>query len=92
LLRAGGEPYGSGQFIKDLREHFAKDDRVVTSEIRDKDAIVDSSSRLSWAKRKSAELDDFAAVHALERALARACRSPLPRDRVGQSRSEIERR
>jgi uncharacterized sporulation protein YeaH/YhbH (DUF444 family) len=35
-------PYGSGQFIKDLREHFGKDDRVVTSEIRDKDAIVGS--------------------------------------------------
>ncbi len=35
-------PYGSGQFIKDLREHFAKDDRVVVSEIRDKDAIVTS--------------------------------------------------
>jgi sporulation protein YhbH len=35
-------PYGSGQFIKDLREHFGKDTRVVTSEIRDKDAIVQS--------------------------------------------------
>jgi sporulation protein YhbH len=35
-------PYGSGQFIKDLREHFGKDPRVVTSEIRDKDAIVGS--------------------------------------------------
>ncbi len=35
-------PYGSGQFIKDLREHFSKDERVVTSEIRDKDAIVNS--------------------------------------------------
>jgi len=35
-------PYGSGQFIKDLREHLADDDRVVTSEIRDKEAIVDS--------------------------------------------------
>jgi hypothetical protein len=35
-------PYGSGQFIKDLKEHFSKDDRVVTSEIRDKDAIVGS--------------------------------------------------
>jgi len=35
-------PYGSGQFIKDLREHFNKDERVVTSEIRDKDAIVGS--------------------------------------------------
>src|SRR5580700_3160566 len=35
-------PYGSGQFIKDLKEHFSKDDRVVVSEIRDKDAIVGS--------------------------------------------------
>ena len=35
-------PYGSGQFIKDLREHLEKDDRVVVSEIRDKDAIYQS--------------------------------------------------
>ena len=35
-------PYGSGQFVKDLREHFKQDERVVTSEIRDKDAIVGS--------------------------------------------------
>jgi uncharacterized protein len=35
-------PYGSGQFIKDLREHFRSDERVVTSEIRDRDAIVGS--------------------------------------------------
>ena len=35
-------PYGSGQFIKDLREHLGQDDRVVVSEIRDKDAIVGS--------------------------------------------------
>ncbi|GAC1543613.1 MAG: DUF444 family protein [Polyangiales bacterium] len=35
-------PYGSGQFIKDLREHFSGDDKVITSEIRDKDAIVGS--------------------------------------------------
>lgn len=35
-------PYGSGQFLKDLREHFEGDERVVTSEIRDKDAIVGS--------------------------------------------------
>jgi uncharacterized sporulation protein YeaH/YhbH (DUF444 family) len=35
-------PYGSGQFIKDLREHFPRDERVVTSEIRDKDGIVGS--------------------------------------------------
>jgi uncharacterized protein len=35
-------PYGSGQFVKDLREHFSEDERVVTSEIRDRDAIVGS--------------------------------------------------
>lgn len=35
-------PYGSGQFIKDLRELFSKEDKLVTSEIRDKDAIVTS--------------------------------------------------
>ena len=35
-------PYGSGQFIKDLGEHFADDDRMVTSEIKGKDAIMDS--------------------------------------------------
>jgi len=35
-------PYGSGQFIKDLKEHFASDERVITSEIRDRDAIVGS--------------------------------------------------
>jgi len=35
-------PYGSGQFIKDLRELFSKEEKLVTSEIRDKDAIVNS--------------------------------------------------
>lgn len=35
-------PYGSGQFIKDLREHLKADDRLITSEIRDRDAIVGS--------------------------------------------------
>ena len=35
-------PYGSGQFIKDLTEHFDEDERVVTSEIKGKDAIMDS--------------------------------------------------
>ncbi len=35
-------PYGSGQFIKDLSEHFDEDNRVVTSEIKGKDAIMDS--------------------------------------------------
>jgi hypothetical protein len=35
-------PYGSGQFIKDLREHLKEDDRIITSEIRDRDAIINS--------------------------------------------------
>ncbi|MEO6950233.1 MAG: DUF444 family protein [Polyangia bacterium] len=39
-------PYGSGQFIKDLVEHFGggenADDKLVTSEIKGKDAIMDS--------------------------------------------------
>lgn len=35
-------PYGSGQFIKDLREHYTGDDRVIVSEIRDRDGIVAS--------------------------------------------------
>jgi uncharacterized protein len=35
-------PYGSGQFIKDLREHLKQDDRIITSEIRDRDGIVGS--------------------------------------------------
>lgn len=35
-------PYGSGQFIKDLREHFREDEEVITSEIRDRDAIMGS--------------------------------------------------
>jgi uncharacterized sporulation protein YeaH/YhbH (DUF444 family) len=34
--------YGSGQFIKDLKETFEKDDRLVMSEIPDRDAIYDS--------------------------------------------------
>lgn len=35
-------PYGSGQFIKDLREAFESDERVALSEIADKDAIYGS--------------------------------------------------
>jgi len=35
-------PYGSGQFLKDLREHFGSDDRVVISNITSKDKIYDS--------------------------------------------------
>jgi sporulation protein YhbH len=35
-------PYGSGQFIKDLRVHFRDDDAVITSEIKNKEAIVKS--------------------------------------------------
>jgi sporulation protein YhbH len=33
-------PYGSGQFVKDLHEHFGDDERVVTSEIPDKEGII----------------------------------------------------
>ncbi|GMV43190.1 MAG: hypothetical protein AMXMBFR64_49060 [Myxococcales bacterium] len=36
-------PYGSGQFIKDLHEHFDEDDEnIITSEIKNKDAIMQS--------------------------------------------------
>ncbi len=35
-------PYGSGQFIKDLVEHFGDSEVVVTSEIKGKTAIMDS--------------------------------------------------
>jgi sporulation protein YhbH len=35
-------PYGSGQFIKDLGEHFADQERVTLSEIENRDAIYDS--------------------------------------------------
>lgn len=35
-------PYGSGQFIKDLRDHFPGDERLVTSEIRDREAVIAS--------------------------------------------------
>jgi uncharacterized sporulation protein YeaH/YhbH (DUF444 family) len=35
-------PYGSGQFIKDLNEHFDEDDSLVVSEIKGKEAIMDS--------------------------------------------------
>src|ERR1051325_2375133 len=35
-------PYGSGQFIKDLNEHFDEEDHVYVSEIKGKDAIMDS--------------------------------------------------
>ncbi|MEZ4286608.1 MAG: DUF444 family protein [Polyangiales bacterium] len=35
-------PYGSGQFIKDLHEHFPDSDDIITSEIDDRDGIVDS--------------------------------------------------
>jgi uncharacterized protein len=35
-------PYGSGQFIKDLRGAFPGDEKVVLSEIPNRDAIFDS--------------------------------------------------
>ncbi len=35
-------PYGSGQFIKDLQEHFEEEVSLITSEIKGKEAIMDS--------------------------------------------------
>jgi len=35
-------PYGSGQFIKDLQEHFGDQENLVTSEIKGKEAIMES--------------------------------------------------
>ena len=35
-------PYGSGQFIKDLREHFGDEEGVTLSEIKNRDAILGS--------------------------------------------------
>jgi len=35
-------PYGSGQFIKDLREQFRDQETVITSEIKNKEGIMDS--------------------------------------------------
>ena len=35
-------PYGSGQFIKDLREHLGSNEKVSLSEIADKDGIYNS--------------------------------------------------
>jgi uncharacterized sporulation protein YeaH/YhbH (DUF444 family) len=35
-------PYGSGQFIKDIRGAFGDDEKLVTSEIKGKDDIMDS--------------------------------------------------
>jgi len=35
-------PYGSGQFIKDLEKEFKAADEVVTSQIKDREAVYDS--------------------------------------------------
>jgi uncharacterized protein len=35
-------PYGSGQFLKDLREHFPGEEKMIVSEIRDREAIIES--------------------------------------------------
>lgn len=35
-------PYGSGQFIKDLEKEFREEEEVVTSQIKDRDAIYES--------------------------------------------------
>jgi uncharacterized sporulation protein YeaH/YhbH (DUF444 family) len=38
-------PYGSGQFIKDLEKEFGDSEMLVTSQIKDRDAIYDSIRR-----------------------------------------------
>jgi len=35
-------PYGSGQFVKDLEKEFRDEDGIVTSQIKDRDAIYES--------------------------------------------------
>lgn len=35
-------PYGSGQFLKDLMEHFEDEEKLTTSEIKGKESIMDS--------------------------------------------------
>ncbi len=35
-------PYGSGQFIKDLRKHFPEEEDLILSEVPDRDGIVNS--------------------------------------------------
>ena len=35
-------PYGTGQFISDVQEAFSGEERVVTSQIENKDAILES--------------------------------------------------
>jgi uncharacterized sporulation protein YeaH/YhbH (DUF444 family) len=35
-------PYGSGQFINDLKENFPEEDKLITSEIPDREAIIGS--------------------------------------------------
>ena len=34
--------YGSGQFKKDLDQHFGDDERLITSSIQNRDGILDS--------------------------------------------------
>lgn len=43
--------YGSGQFIDDLHEHFSGEERLVTSRVPDRDAIMDSIKTLLAAGR-----------------------------------------
>ncbi len=45
-------PYGSGQFIKDLREHFDNDERVVTERDSRPGRHRRAASKTSWARGK----------------------------------------
>jgi sporulation protein YhbH len=38
-------PYGSGQFIRDLEDYYLDEDKIILSEIPDKDGIYDSIKR-----------------------------------------------
>ena len=35
-------PYGSGQFLKDLNDHFEDDENVLSSEIKNKEGIMEA--------------------------------------------------
>jgi len=35
-------PYGSGQFIRDLEEYFDDEEKLILSEIPDKESVYDS--------------------------------------------------
>ena len=74
-------PYGSGQFIKDLSEHFDEDEqRRDVSEIKDKDAIMDSHQGLPREGQVACDAR-------LKRAARRTSRDDAERDRGLRARA-----